>query len=783
LSVSLSLAALARIFDPVPVFWNRTSSIGGARAHVRRPIAPTSWARRLAGVLLVFSLTGLSPAAAQDQAKDVPENLQPEAIQELVDRLDPDQVDALSSLMRLITEGSQTATTGQGPGASVPLLDRLDAFADRFTAMMAGYFTSIPDLVQAVIGSIGALLQGEIAGPFIPFFGLVLALAALGFAAEMVFNRITRARRDAVRTSTPESLFQTVKMVSTRFALDAGGLFIFALVVLVGGRIAGSATPAAGLAMQAVFLIVLMPRLIGAVLRFALAPHRPELRLVRANDWTATFIYKNLVTIFAFVGAALFLRNLMVLAGYDLGEAFRFFVGLAFNAWILLIIWKARNGLTDIILGDEDQPSTGLERMAYFWPFFSMAFVAFNWLLVRVSVVTGEGGVSGEQSLGVITLVLFAPFLDTMVRGIVSHVVPPMQGEGPVAEAAHLETRHSYIRIARVALLAVLILSVARIYGVNLVSFGGEGGSTLGQDAVGFLLILAAGYLAWELVSLWVNHQLAKDSPPVVSESDDAEMGGAGKSRIATILPLIRVASQITIMVLTVLLALAQIGVNITPLLAGAGVLGLAVGFGAQTLVRDVVSGVFFLMDDAFRLGEYIDTGGVQGTIEKISIRSIQLRGANGPIHIVPYGEIPQLTNMSRDWVIMKLRFTVPFDTDVEKVRKLFKKIGQDMMAMDEFKDDIIAPFKGQGVADVDDVGIVVRGKFTTKPGKQFGVRKEVYRRVQQAFEENGIQFARREVRVQLPPAVQDLPEDQKQQIATAAAGAAEPPKAPAPAT
>ncbi|GGB57218.1 hypothetical protein GCM10011316_31630 [Roseibium aquae] len=736
----------------------------------------------ICAAFLGLLIGGLSPATAQERPKDVPENLQPAAIQELVDRLDPDQLDALSQLMQLITEGTQSTAMTPPPVESLPFLDKLDAFFDQFIAMLAGYFSSIPDLVQAAIGSIGALVQGQLAGPFIPFLGLALALTALGFAAELVFNRFTRKRRDAVRTNKPESLFQTVKMVSTRFALDAGGLFAFAVVVLIGGRVAGTATPAASLAMQAIFLMVVMPRLIGAILRFALAPHRPELRLVRANNWTATFIYKNLIVLFAVVGAALFFNKLIVLSGYDLDETFRFFVGLAVNTWILLIIWKARKGLTEIILGDEEQPSTGLERMAYFWPYFSMAFVAFNWLLVRASVVSGQGVLTGEQSLGVITLVLFAPFLDTMVRGIVSHVIPPMQGVGPVAEAAYLQTRHSYIRIARVALLTALILSIARIYGVDLLSFGAESSSTVGQNAVGFLLILAAGYLAWELVSLWVNHQLAKDSPPAASNSEDAEMGGAGKSRIATILPLLKVTLQVTIIVLTTLLALAQIGVNITPLLAGAGVLGLAVGFGAQTLVRDVVSGVFFLMDDAFRLGEYIDAGGIQGTIEKISIRSIQLRGANGPIHIVPYGEIPKLTNMSRDWVIMKLRFTVPFDTDVEKVRKLFKKIGQDMMAMDEFKDDIIAPFKGQGVADVDEVGIVVRGKFTTKPGKQFGVRKEVYRRVQHAFEENGIQFARREVRVQLPPALQDLPEDQKQQIATAAAGAADPPKTPTPA-
>ncbi len=105
---------------------------------------------------------------------------------------------------------------------------------------------------------------------------------------------------------------------------------------------------------------------------------------------------------------------------------------------------------------------------------------------------------------------------------------------------------------------------------------------------------------------------------------------------MATILPLVRVTVQVTIVTITVLLALSQLGVNITPLLAGAGVVGLAIGFGAQTLVKDVVSGVFFLMDDAFRVGEFVDVGGTLGTVEKISVRSFQLRGARGPVHVVP---------------------------------------------------------------------------------------------------------------------------------------------------
>lgn len=715
---------------------------------------------------------------AQEVQNDLPPSLQQEAIQKLVGDLTPEQVQALSDLMQLLQQGAAGAQANMESAESGPgFIAQLQSGAANFGSMIAGHFIGLASLFSGLTASIVALFSGSIAGPFYLLAGAVLLLLAAGFAAEFLFNRIVGQRRDRIKQTQPESLFETVKLVSARAGLDLGGLIIFAAVALIVSRLAVGSPDTQSFALQFVFWVVFLPRLVAALMRFALAPHRRELRLVTADDPTARRLYMSFTALFAVVGISFFLRNIMLAAGQDVAETFRFFVGTGINLWVIAIIWQARHGLTEIILGDEQEPTTGLERMARFWPYFSMAFIVFNWFLVQLPTAFGFEPLAAGRSLGVIALVIFAPFLDTMVRGIVSHIVPPMQGDGPVAEAAHMQTRHSYIRIARVFLITVLILAIARIYGLNLISFSGsDDASAFGRNSVGFLLILAGGYLAWEVVNLWVSHQLAKDSPPAADDSDDAEMGGAGKSRLATILPLIRVVSQIAIILLTVLLALAQIGVNITPLLAGAGVLGLAIGFGAQTLVRDVVSGVFFLLDDAFRMGEFIDTGGVQGTIEKISIRSIQLRGTKGAVHIVPYGEIPKLTNLSRDWVIMKLKFTVPFDTDVEKVRKLFKRIGQDIMEMDEYKDDILAPFKGQGVADVDDVGIVVRGKFTTKPGKQFGVRKEIYKRVQQAFEENGIQFARKEVRVQLPEAAK-LDDHQKEAVAAAAAAEAATPK------
>jgi small-conductance mechanosensitive channel len=162
------------------------------------------------------------------------------------------------------------------------------------------------------------------------------------------------------------------------------------------------------------------------------------------------------------------------------------------------------------------------------------------------------------------------------------------------------------------------------------------------------------------------------------------------------------------------------------------------------------------------------------GTVEKISIRSMQLRHHRGLVNTVPYGSIEKVTNFSRDWVIMKLIFTVPFDTDPNKVKKIFKKIGAEMLEDPLYKDDFLEPFKSQGVFQFDDVGIVMRGKFMAKPGTQFTIRKEIYNRVRKEFDANGIEFARREVRVAIPSldGNDEVPSEQKAAIAGAVSGA-----------
>ena len=190
-------------------------------------------------------------------------------------------------------------------------------------------------------------------------------------------------------------------------------------------------------------------------------------------------------------------------------------------------------------------------------------------------------------------------------------------------------------------------------------------------------------------------------------------------------------------------------GVNITPLLAGAGVVGLAISFGSQALVRDIVSGIFFMTDDAFRVGEYIDTGKLKGTVEKITLRSVRLRHNNGQVHTIPFGQLTSISNFSRDWQTVKFNVRLARDTDVEVVRKTVKKIGMEKMQHPELGKELLQPLKLQGVADIADNALIVRMKFTARPTKPSWVQREALKRVYKVFGEKGIEFASSTITVQ----------------------------------
>ncbi len=297
-----------------------------------------------------------------------------------------------------------------------------------------------------------------------------------------------------------------------------------------------------------------------------------------------------------------------------------------------------------------------------------------------------------------------------------------------------------------IAVFVCLVVALALVWGIDpLHTANAHLGQTIVRGIVTVAITLVLAYLVWGLIRAALS-QSALGAPPLPGIHGE-EGGGTAATRLQTFEPVLRNFLFVAVVTIALMVCLTSLGVNMAPLLAGAGVIGIALGFGAQTLVRDIISGVFFLAEDAFRIGEYIEIGNTRGTVEGIAIRSLKLRHHRGAVHTVPFGEIKQLTNNSRDWVIMKLEFLLAFDTDLKMVKRIVKEIGRELQAHPELGHALLDSVKSQGVRRMEPTGMVVGLKFMARPGSEvFLLRREIYQRVRDAFEQNGIHFARPQV-------------------------------------
>jgi small-conductance mechanosensitive channel len=318
-------------------------------------------------------------------------------------------------------------------------------------------------------------------------------------------------------------------------------------------------------------------------------------------------------------------------------------------------------------------------------------------------------GARGLFWLAVVATVL--PDLMRLTQAGVDHALRP-------TGAAVAETRGVAAAAVGRALRAVIIIGAAWLL---ILAFG------LDVDA------LASGDRMWMKLLRGVVASLLDQK---LAATQDAS------ARLRTLLPIVRGTLAVVLLVMTVLMALSALGVQVGPLMASAGVLGIAIGFGAQTLVRDMFSKFFYLLDDAFRVGEYIQSGNYKGTVEHLGVRSIVLRHHRGPVYTIPYGQLGAVQNQSRDWVIDKLTIGLTYDADLDKAKKLIKQIGKELAKDPEFAPSILEPLKMQGVEAFGDFAIQIRMKMMTKPGQQFTIRRRAYAMIRAAFAANGIAFA-----------------------------------------
>lgn len=670
-------------------------------------------------LLLVVLLLGLGvsgAAPAQTPAQPSPEKLR--SLAELLQ--DPE----VRGWLQAQVAAPAAAPAESGPGVA-------PAMGSGMQQSMAGGIEATRGFLRSLIAA-APTLPAELAAAWRTLTaqlmeqGLawtVLSLAVfigLGFGAEQLYWRLSTPFRQRLIGTQLDTLRGRLRAVWLRTIYGLGLIFVFALGS-IGAFLLFDWPPLLQEIVLSYLLLVLIVRVTLVAGRIILAPGAERFRLVPMATRTARFWF---IWSAILVGWFFFVQfTLGVLATLGLRRESWYLVGLACGVVLLGLaltsLWRAPTFDGRERVGHDHRIGTWLLTL----------YIVGIWLALFTGSVA-------PFYVGIILLLLPIAIRGTHLA--VKHVLRP--AGAAVAEEVPSLLAVSLERGLRAVLVIGAALAVADVLGLDLGALTSRDtlATRLLRGAINAAIVVLVADFAWHLLRAWLDQRIAAANAGGPGSGDDARR----HARLRTLLPILKNVLFVVLAVMAGLIALSALGVEIGPLIAGAGVVGLAVGFGAQTLVKDIISGMFFLFDDAFRVGEYIESGSIRGTVEGFSLRSLKLRHHRGALHTIPFGSLEKITNYSRDWVIDKMTVSVTYDTDLDKIKPIVKQVGKELLADPEMAPHILETLKMQGVEQFGDYAIQIRLKMMTKPGEQFVIRRKALAMIKKAFEANGIAFA-----------------------------------------
>ena len=578
-------------------------------------------------------------------------------------------------------------------------------------------FRALPDALRACWGRVSATMP---ASDTLHMFIYLAAFVAGGIAAQRLFLFAARPWLAHFDRLNVETLEHRLAVLVERLAFA---------ILLLGAFVAGSmgtfllfSWPASsGSFILGYLWASLVVRLSFTVSRVFLAPGAERLRLVPLTTRRAWFWHRWIGALAAI--GALGWQTIVVLRVLGLPpesvELLRQILLLALALCGIAIVWTPRDSETPLLLSP---------RRAAF-----RVLVSFALLLIWLLFLTQATKVA--LSLLVVGAVPVGLYVLRNAAAQVTRGQWLLQADEVSAVSAIAD------RCMQALVVVAAAFALIEIWQIDMASVASSetAMTRLGRGTFEALVILVGADLLWLVLRAVIDLRLTGTALPIDDLDDE---GLRRRARIRTLLPVLRNFLFIFVLIIASLSALAAMGLQIGPLLAGAGVVGIAVGFGAQTLVRDVLSGVFFLLDDAFRVGELIESEGISGTVETFSLRSVRLRHYKGQLHTVPFGDLKAITNYSRDWVNELLEVTVVHEADLEQVERAIKRVSGEMMQDLSLAGGVISAPLSMGVTamgvDGIHIGIIVR----TRPGQQFKVRAVMYSRLKSAFDADKIRFS-----------------------------------------
>jgi len=265
-----------------------------------------------------------------------------------------------------------------------------------------------------------------------------------------------------------------------------------------------------------------------------------------------------------------------------------------------------------------------------------------------------------------------------------------------------------------------------------------DAGLNFAESALRIILLIVAGYVISKVVKVAVRHLEAV----LIRLGEGAEdVPGAVSKRVTTLMNVLRTISVVVIWGVVVVVSLEQMGLAVGPILAAAGVLGLAVGFGAQNLVRDVISGFFLILENQVRVGDVAIINGTGGLVEAVTFRTVVLRDLSAVVHVIPNGAITSLSNMTKGWSAYVINMGVAYKEDTDRVVEVMRKVADEMKTDPHYGPSMLDTIEIFGVDDFADSAVVIKGRLKTLPIKQWEVGREYRRRLKKAFDENAIEI------------------------------------------
>jgi len=571
--------------------------------------------------------------------------------------------------------------------------------------------------------------------PIIFGFAVILAVWSLLAAALIWLSHRVRER-----FGLPEELPQHPRTWDMlRFALRKLGPWLIALVITVYLSYALPSSLGKSLAMVLAYALVVGTCFSAiCVIAFSLldGPHRHRaLHILRHQAFRPLWWIGS----FAAFGEALSDPRLVAALGQHLAHTAATVANVMAALSTGVFILRFRRPIAHLI---RNQPlsrrltrralSDTIEIVGTFWYIPALLLVGIS--LFATFVSAGDTSTALRQSLLCTVLLVLCMVINGLVR---RHALKPQRGHK--RHALYSERLKSFVyTLAHLVVWLVFIELGLRVWGLSLIRFTEGDGHEISVKLFGLGGTLLFAWLIWILSDTAIHHALTRSRK------------GLANARAQTMMPLIRNVLFVTIFIIAAIVALANMGMNVTPLLAGAGVIGLAIGFGAQSLVADLITGLFIIIEDSLAIDDYVDVGGHLGTVEGLTIRTVRLRDIDGIVHTIPFSEIKSIKNYSREFGYAIFRVAIPYNMEIDDAIKLMRDVGQKMRNDPLQRRNIWSPLEIQGVESFESGSAILRARFKTAPIKQWEVSRAFNLSLKRHLDEAGLDLATPRLSVQV---------------------------------